>query len=318
MNPIGKDSPEVIKFTSVFAKLKNWSDDDSAGLPSLAARDKAVMQVCDELFWAAHNLEVNERRRRQLFAEPVDDKFLNAWRDYEARYQSTLAGIVLSELLDDLGLGAPSVSPSADFKWENADYEAKEQAHGIDNAIDFSKTNAEQDWRWDEELEAFNEKIKEGVAAWERLRADTGLDLQGIFRRRALIPFVLVPRRVAAKYGTAEAHSMLNTLQEAHDTFVFGTFYAALALMRSIMEAVLRDHYRVDGKDLRDRICNARNRLPRGANEAALHRLRKLANAVLHLDRENDQGLPKLDKVKLEKEIVSLLFVLRALIEGVN
>ncbi len=92
--------------------------------------------------------------------------------------------------------------------------------------------------------------------------------------------------------------------------------FAALALMRSIMEAVLRDHYRAEGKDLNQRVRNVRGRLPVGANEGALHRLRKLANAILHLDSENDEGLPKMDEVRLEKEILSLLFVLRALIEG--
>jgi hypothetical protein len=110
---------------------------------------------------------------------------------------------------------------------------------------------------------------------------------------------------------------MLKNLQQAHDAFVFGTTYAALALMRSIMEAVLRDHYRAEGKDLSERIYNAR-RLPTRANAAALHRLRRLANAILHLDPEKDEGLPSLDEVKLEKEIISLLFVLRALIEGVK
>ena len=109
---------------------------------------------------------------------------------------------------------------------------------------------------------------------------------------------------------------MLKNLQQAHDAFVYGATYAALALMRSIMEAVLRDHYRVEGKDLSERIRNARGRLPRGASEPALNRLRKLANAILHLDRDKDEGLPTMDEVRLEKEIVSLLFVLRALIEG--
>ena len=89
-----------------------------------------------------------------------------------------------------------------------------------------------------------------------------------------------------------------------------------LALMRSIMEAVLRDHYGAGGEDLSERIRSARNRLPHGANEAALHRLRRLANAVLHLDREKDEDLPSMNDKQLEKEIVSLLFVLRALIEG--
>ena len=109
---------------------------------------------------------------------------------------------------------------------------------------------------------------------------------------------------------------MLKNLQEAHDAFVFGATHAALALMRSIMEAVLRDHYRADGKDLSERNRNACHRLPPGANEEALHRLRKLANAILHLDREKDEGLLNMDEVRLEKEVVLLRFVLRALIEG--
>ena len=48
------------------------------------------------------------------------------------------------------------------------------------------------------------------------------------------------------------------------------------------------------------------------------NRLRKLANAILHLDPEKDEGLPSMGEPQLEKEIVSLLCVLRALIEGVN
>ncbi|WP_155889374.1 DUF4145 domain-containing protein [Cucumibacter marinus] len=111
---------------------------------------------------------------------------------------------------------------------------------------------------------------------------------------------------------------MLTNLQQAHDAFVFGAPHAAIALMRSILEAVLRDHYAAKGKDLEERIRNARRRLPPGANEGALHRLRKLANVILHLDRQKDEGLIKMDEVRLEKEVVSLLFVLRALIEGVK
>ncbi|MGH6895842.1 MAG: hypothetical protein ACREJ5_04765 [Geminicoccaceae bacterium] len=37
---------------------------------------------------------------------------------------------------------------------------------------------------------------------------------------------------------------------------------------------------------------------------------------ILHLDWEEDEGLISMDDVRLEKEIVSLFFVLRALIEG--
>lgn len=88
--------------------------------------------------------------------------------------------------------------------------------------------------------------------------------------------------------------------------------------MRSIMEVVLRDHYGAPGDDLplHERINNSRRLLPHGANAAALHRLRMIANAVLHLGTERNEALPRFEPIQLEKEILSLLRVLRALIEG--
>lgn len=311
----GKDSPEVVEFMALFARLKDWSDDDPAGLFEFAASDQSVKELCIKLSFASHFLKMNERRARVLFAAPVDPAFMVAWRDYEERYESIVSGIWLSDLLPELASAKPSRVPKADLQWDNANDEASEQAGAIEEAIDFAQFNADQEHRWIDQPD-FIERMQDGIAAWERLRQDTGFDLHGVLRRRALVPFVLVPRQIAAKHGSAETLSMLKHLQHAHDAFVFGATYAALALMRSIMEAVLRDHYRAEGKDLSERIRNARVRLPLGANEGALHRLRKLANAILHLDREKDMGLPKMDAVRLEKEIVSLLFVLRALIEG--
>ena len=81
---------------------------------------------------------------------------------------------------------------------------------------------------------------------------------------------------------------------------------------------MLRDHYAAEGKDLSERITSVRSRLPAGANEASLHRLRKLANTILHLDKKNYVGLSGMDEAKLEKEVVSLFSVLRALIEGIR
>ena len=310
-----KDSPEVVEFMALFTRLKSWSDDDPEGLFDFAADDESVRKLCIELSFAAHFLKMNERRARVLFAAPVDPLFLNAWRDYEERYESTVSRIWLSDLLPELASADPAGVPKADLQWENAHDEAGVQAGGIEDAMEFAQFNADQEHRWVDQPD-FIERIQDGIAAWDRLTQDTGFDLRGVFRRRALVPFVLVPRQIAAKHGSSDKLSMLKNLQQAHDAFIFGATYAALALMRSIMEAVLRDHYRAEGKDLNERIRNARGRLPPNANEVALHRLRRLANAILHLDRDKDEGLPKMDEVRLEKEIVSLLFVLRALIEG--
>lgn len=210
----------------------------------------------------------------------------------------------------------PAQASKMDLRWESADDEAREQEGGIEEAIKFAEWNADQGDRWEASQEEFIQRVQDGAAAWGRLKQETGFDLRGVFRRRALVPFVLVPRKVFMKHKSAE--KMRRNLKQAHDAFIFGTPYAALALMRSVMEAVLRDHYGADGGDLSELIRDANDHLPRQANQAALHRLRKLANASLHLGPERDEGLASVDEVRLEKDILGLLFVLRALIEGVK
>jgi hypothetical protein len=81
------------------------------------------------------------------------------------------------------------------------------------------------------------------------------------------------------------------------------------------MEATLRDYYRASGGDLCDYINNA-CLLPPAANKATLHHLRVLAIEVLHLDGTKYQKISKMKPFELEREIIRLLFALRALIEG--
>jgi hypothetical protein len=314
----GKDSAEVVEFMTLFAGLKEACNDDVGSLPGLAEQDKTVKDLCDRLSWAAHALRMNERRRRELFATPVDPGFLFSWRDFENRFERIVTDIWLADLFQMLDEDLDGVDrhqvPQADVQWQIADSDADEQSHAIEAGIDFAFQQATDDTR--EFPRGFRERIEEGTAAWERLKSDAGFDLRGVFRRRELVPFILVPRHVAEKHGSAEMLSMLKSLQQAHDAFVFGVPFAAVALMRSILESVLRDHYGAQGKNLDERIRSVSSHLPRGASEAALHRLRRLANAILHLDTGKAEGLPKIDSTKLEKEIVSLLLVLRALIEG--
>lgn len=315
MSSRGKDSNEVVEFMALFTRLKDWCDDDPEGLADFAQSDSSIKEICDKLSLRAGLLRMSERRGRSLFASPVAPNFLEAWRDYELRYQPVLGKIWLSDFFAELGITDDTVTPIPDQLWEDADAEGEDLAGGIDRALEFARDNIEQEHRWADQPD-FEMQIREGLNAWERIKDEMDFDLRGVFRRRSLIPFVLVPRHVAAKHSASDKHSMLRNLQQAHDAFIYGATYAALALMRSVMESVLRDHYGATGRDLEERIRNSSRKLPPEANQAALHRMRKLANGILHLDQEKDEGLPKLDDVRLEKEIVSLLFVLRALIEG--
>jgi hypothetical protein len=153
---------------------------------------------------------------------------------------------------------------------------------------------------------------------WEKASYEAGLDLRGILRRRALVPFVHFPRHVSRRLQGGDEPSVYNNLRQAHDAFIFGAPFAALALMRSVMERVLRTSYGASGADLDALIRSVAQRLPPAASAAALHRLRRSANAVLH-DRETSNDAPAWSRSSVreaELDMLSLLGVLRNLIEG--
>lgn len=306
----GQYSAKVTSFLVLFTKLKDWCDDDPDCLPELASQDEGVKSLCEQLAFKALALTMSEKRKREMFTSPVDPKFLSAWREYEERFAEPLGTVWLSDLLPD---SIKRVESGPDVDWRLAEDNALEQVGAIKRAIDFADEQISQDWRvFPDDV---REVVEEGIRNWRDIKFTTGLNLADCLRRRDLVPFVLVPRHVAAKYGKSEKLTLLKNLQQAHDAFVFGAPFAALALMRSILEAVLRDHYRVPGNDLSERIKNAGKRFPKKINEPWLERIRLRANSILHLDADKYERLPELDDVGLEKEIITQLFVLRTLIE---
>ncbi len=320
MSESGKDSTEVVEFMTLFKRLKYWCDDAPEELADLAATDASVKGLCNILYAVAQDLHEVEIYQPATFTAPVAPDFIDSWRDYEQRYERALFRIEFLDA-DKRTIFRPLSSLERDLKWQVADFiglQMETNIRGMILAVTILADEADSllSRLPNNDSDEGPPTVQEGFEAWKILTETVGLDLRGVLRRRQLVPFVLIPRHVAKKYGSAERLSMLRNLEQAHRAFVFGAIHAALGLMRSIMESVLRDHYRAEGKDLSERIRNARSRLPPGANEAALHRLRMLANAVLHLNREKDEGMAVTDDVQLEKEIVSLLFVLRALIEG--
>ena len=302
------DDPRVIKFMALFRRLRNMIGDEPAGLADLAADDEPLRRLCDELSNASFFLSASERTGRNLFIAPVDPKFIEAWRDYEERYEGTLAGIFLTGLGLNLDEDSGSGGTQFDSRWDYEDHEAKAEADALDTAMDFART--ETDSLTDSESADYSVEIDRGVQAWTRLQSAIGIDLRGVFRRRALTPFILIPRYVSNKYGLTDKLSLVTHLAQAHQAFIFGAPFAAIAMMRSILEIVLKKHYRSTGAELYQLIDNCRT-LPAGAPKEKLHRLRHLANDVLHFD--NVRYLPPRD---MEKELIGLLINLRALIEA--
>ena len=319
MAKVGKDSREVVLFRQRFSQLRDWMGDDPSDLKRAAEQDESIDDLCRQLHWAAYFLEEAQDRHPQLFSAPADPKFIGEWRDYEQRWKENVGDVAFGGLLADLiadlppsTQNPPPISP-AHAQWEDADSRAEAEAAALEEALSFAEDQVSHDWR--DFSEDLVEELQDGLAQWRRLKAAVGFEPRGVFRRRRLIPFVLIPRAVSASYGAGDKVSLLANLAAAQDAFVFGVLPAALAMMRSILEGVLRDHYRAEGDDLYQFINNAR-RLPPGAPKQALHRLRVRANVLLHLDAEKAASLPALGAEELEREIVSLLLVLRALIEA--
>lgn len=50
MSKFGKDSPEAVRFMSLFTRLKDWSDDRPEGLRAFAEEDESIKKLCSELW----------------------------------------------------------------------------------------------------------------------------------------------------------------------------------------------------------------------------------------------------------------------------
>jgi len=309
-----KNSDEVQTFLALFGKLKEWIDDRPTELFNLAREDDGVRDLSDRLYWVAQNLREAERRGTTQFAHPVDPNFVVAWRDYESRFEENVSDVMwfgtLPELLQELR--GEEVPHGPAHIWDMADSAAETEARTIELALNFAGDQLDPDRDF---LGEFADELEDGLRAWRRLRQDWGFDLQGVFRRRQLVPFVLIPRQVAARITETDRLSLAARLKQAQDAFVFGVPWAAIALMRSITETVLTDHYGAHQEELIDKIDAISSLLPRAANRNALHRLRSTANTILH-PKPQAKTLREQSVAELEMELVSLLGVVRALIEG--
>lgn len=316
-----EDDEDVIRFRTRFEKLRDWIDDNPVGLPKLAYDDAPLQALCFEVWESSNRISSKERRHRELFAGPVDPAFISAWRDFEERYRSAIFEITVVASLDlapsNGHLAAKIENDRFDSEWRRAAEEAALDAAAVNAAINqadvevCSVHESGSESNHSDYVEHL-EEVKAGVTAWANLADQVGFDLEGVFRRRALVPFVNIPSHVANNQGKTDPLTLTTHLKQAQEAFVYGVPFAALALMRSILDVVLRRYYcesTFDKDDLKDIIDYARG-LPSVANKQRLHRLRMLANNILHFNTDR-VNLPR----EMEREILSFLLVLRALIE---
>jgi hypothetical protein len=323
-----KDSATVVSFMARFARLKTFVDDDPTDLVSDAIRDESVRDLCAALAWDSFFLEIAERNDRELFSIGVDPSFIAAWRDYQKRYDGPVgwvSGCVLfstfggdeEDLVAQLASGRPR-PPTVLERWANANAEAAEAVGKIAKAVTFAKDQIEEEDRWDDDQEDWVQDITDGVRAWSLLEHQTGIDLRGMLRRRALVPFVLIPRKIANQQGSKDRTALLRNLKEAQDAYVRGTLVASVVLLRATVEVALKEHYKTFGDDLKKRIESARGKLPFGVTVRELHELRELANDFLHEPSLLGNGGLGAEGAENEIRVAALLVTVRALIEGVK
>lgn len=338
---------EAEEFMALFAELRKRCCDRPEDLEELAAANADILNLCRDLNAVAQKLQASEMSDALAYTSPTSPVLVNAWRSYNWYYG---IGVFRAVLFGD---GNVDMVPNTDafgpeFKWQTSALEAMRMHRDLMIMRYFAE---EHQLHFDEDARAIRYKLPtigdlvegqigiycedseskaefDGADTWychsviAHLTETVGLDPKEAIRRRMLLPFVLVPRHVAARQGASHPGTMLTSLEEAHRAFVFGASFAALAMMRSIIEVVLRDEYKIRDGDLKDRIETAREILPPGCSAESLHQIRMMANATLHANPHGNPGTDRLNRLvnsgdqEFELEMVRLMGVLRALIEG--
>jgi hypothetical protein len=347
-----QEDREIVDFLGSFSLLKEICDDDPAELAKLCLTDDSAVQIASKCFSAYHAIKERELLNPSGFVHSVSNNYIKSYREYQNRYHllSMLCAMLSSEpkvrthienVLEQISIDQGVYTRLSDFSkpernddtsWESANEAAEDLSKAINSAIVFSESLAcylEDDKIIREEVVAREDEglldeidlANEGCETLQGLDDIYGVDLKGIFRRKRLSPLVLIPTK--ASYGSLSPFhlTMYSALQQAQQAFLFGIYFASISMLRSTVEVILRDYYKVGGinregrpKDLRQMIDDARVKLPKGISTMHLHRLRIRANEILHVSPREDK-LGKNSVMALEIEVLDHLHIVRRLIE---
>lgn len=327
--------PDWAVFLTRFNKLKQQCNDDPERLADFAQSDRDIGDNCYHLHQTAQAIAKEEARSKRI-VHPVMQDFPEAWRDYNKRYVIAVAKASVyakhNEEVDIEFFPATWEALGWEERWMLANYGAQQFAIA-QSAILIILSYVRDDHveyifkKLDKESPEASGKpplpvpsISIMLDTIEFMKNATGTSSHEVFRRHSLLSTIHITQKAGA------THSMLEHLEQAQRAFVSGAPLAAAALIRSIMEVVLREHYRTeDGKqdmptDLKSLINNASD-LPSEVNKTRLHDIRKNTNAILHADpRQNPRAKILYDgsDEKIETEIASMFKSLRELIYGIK
>jgi hypothetical protein len=319
----GRNSELTVGFLTSFSRLKRYMDgSEPSTLGFAASQDESIADAASQLGWSALWLEVAIDRVKAKTVKPVDPAFIAAFRDYEENWKESVStemwrGLGLDDAIDGsppLPRHANSNQTSAEYNWQLEDSQAAAITNNFETAIGRAVLEAEED----ESLpEAFRDSMIEAGATWDQLKTGQEIDIQGMLRRRQLLPVTFVSQ----KFVDQARPELLENFTEARNAFIGGAPKAALSMLRSVLEIGLRDFLPKVGQypDL-SALINAADKflvLPKNANRTLLHFIRSEANSALHGSDSNGFSAlkSKSRSAEIEIELVRLFKVIRALVE---
>ena len=344
---------QVSNFLACFTQLKNYSDDDPIELMKLCCSDDSVVELCAEIFASYKDIKDENDLNSSAYIHSISKNFINFFRDYENRYHlactwgsmcdsdSPAAGSakdiiqIYIQNKDIYTKHSSHLNPSHINKgaWEIADEDAVTAKAKIDDATIISQYLV----GWVESYPALNESLleaggsdaieliqsaSEGSEVFRNLETITDIDIQGIIRRKSLAPLILVQSKSSHGSHSSLQISLFSILNQAHKAFIFGLNFASISMLRSTLEVILRDHYKLGGTsrdgrpvDLLQMINDSYSKLPKDIGPMHLHKLRIKANSILHVSPKNVEGESSDPIMALEIEVLEYLHTIRRLIE---
>lgn len=190
---------------------------------------------------------------------PISDTYINALREYKTRWDAAFYFLTYREsfyLFKDfydedspvsfsefrktfrskrltIELTAPDPLIDTEFvpAWHHG-------WHAIELLLDLGRAQCVDG---DDDIFSRIEEIADGALKF--LEEDIGIDIREIFSKYHEIPNFFVPTHVSNKHGLTARVGLYGQLNDAIRAYVAGAPSASIAMCRSILETILKDHY---------------------------------------------------------------------------
>jgi hypothetical protein len=297
------NDPDVINFMTLFCELCRWMKDDPSKLRIMVANDDTLAKLCNDLQFAGLVVRLDKRHSRKRFPGSVSNEFVTAWLEYEECWEPLVLDAVSDYIFGGIELAdAYGTNAREEFarRWELADEEARNTIAGFEMAME----RATDSLKVGNFPEDYAEAIEDSVVEFRLLPERVGKDLRGILRRRRLVPMVLIPAHLTEHHEKIwepqpnNRISLLLHLQQTQEAFILGVPLTTVSHMCALTELVLSSHYGFFSGNLQDKI----DRLPPNKTEKdASHKLRMLANDVLHFGTRPEETRDESEETEFER-----------------